>query len=128
MSGLVIPITDPGALDPTRVGPKAANLAALSRTGMPTPGGFCITAEAYRLQLREIDLQQTDRCFADADVMTQRRLSVQMRLGLYEQPISPQILEPAIEAWRAQRAASSQPGNISTGEGNSLLTQSTSRS
>ena len=56
MNGLVIPLSDPGALNADRVGPKAANLAALARAGLPTPGGFCITADAYRMQLREIAL------------------------------------------------------------------------
>jgi len=32
------------ATDAARVGPKAANLAALSRAGLPTPGGFCVTS------------------------------------------------------------------------------------
>ncbi len=112
MSGLVIPISDPGALDPDRVGPKAANLAALTRAGLPTPGGFCITADAYRLQLREMDLERAALRFADADVIERRRISVEMRLGLYEKTIAPQILEPAIESWRAQRAESGQPGVV----------------
>ena len=42
----------------------------------------------------------------------QRRLSVDIRLKLYEEPIAPEILEPLIAAWRAQRAASGQPGAI----------------
>ena len=42
----------------------------------------------------------------------QRRLSVEIRLKLYEEPIAPEILEPLLAAWRAQRAASGQPGAV----------------
>ena len=53
MSEFVIPVTAPDALDPDRVGPKAASLAALAQSGLPTPGGFCLTADAYRTQIGE---------------------------------------------------------------------------
>ena len=39
-------------------------------------------------------------------------LSVDIRLKLYEEPIAPEILEPLLAAWHAQRAASGQPGAI----------------
>jgi pyruvate, water dikinase len=39
-----------------------------------------------------------------ADLPTSRRLSIAIRLALYEQPIAPEILEPLLAAWRAQRA------------------------
>ena len=42
----------------------------------------------------------------------QRRLSVEIRLGLYEQPIAPAIREPLLAAWRAQRAESGPPGAV----------------
>ncbi len=58
MNELILAISDPGALDPDRVGPKAANMAALTHAGFPTPGGFCVTADAYRLQVREAGLEQ----------------------------------------------------------------------
>ena len=53
---LVIPRSSAAAADVERVGPKAANLAALTRAGLPTPGGFCLTADAYRRQIAEIGL------------------------------------------------------------------------
>ena len=112
MSELIVPVSNPAALDPDLVGPKAANLAALEKTGFPTPGGFCVTAEAYRHQLREIGLDDASERLAAADLAASRRLSVEMRLGLYEQPISPQILEPALEAWRAQRSESGSQGVV----------------
>ena len=112
MSNLIVSVSDRAALDPDLVGPKAANLAGLELAGFPTPGGFCVTAEAYRLQLREIGLDQAAERLADADIAERRRISVEMRLGLYEEPISPLILEPALEAWRRQRAETGAPGVV----------------
>ena len=51
MGDYVISLHDPAAADADRVGPKAANLAALAQAGLPTPGGFCLTADAYRRQI-----------------------------------------------------------------------------
>ena len=112
MSDLIVSISDRIALDPDLVGPKAANLAALSHSDFPTPGGFCVTAEAYRLQLREIGLDKAAERLADADLGERRRFSVEMRLGLYEEPISPLILEPALQAWDRQRKGSGTPGVV----------------
>lgn len=94
-----------------RVGPKAANLAALARAGLPTPGGFCLTADAYRTQMTALGLDDAACSFTTADPPTARRLSVQIRLGLYERPIAPEILEPLLAAWRELRS-SGQPGVV----------------
>jgi pyruvate,water dikinase len=104
MTAFILPLTDPAATDPERVGPKAANLAALTQGGLPTPGGFALTAQAYRYQARHLGIESLLAQFNDADVMTSRRLSVAIRLALYEKPIAPEILEPLLAAWRAQRA------------------------
>ena len=69
----VIPLSDLGAADPERVGPKAANLAALARAGLPTPGGFALTADAYRRQIAHLGLNELVARFADADMRQQRR-------------------------------------------------------
>ncbi|HSG93972.1 MAG TPA: PEP/pyruvate-binding domain-containing protein [Afifellaceae bacterium] len=112
MNDLILSVSDPGALDADRVGPKAANLAALTHAGFPTPGGFCVTADAYRLQLREAGLEGAALRFGDADIAERRRISVEMRLGLYEHPVSPAILDPALAAWRNQRRDSRAPGVV----------------
>jgi pyruvate,water dikinase len=104
MTAFILPLTDPAATDPERVGPKAANLAALTQGGLPTPAGFALTAQAYRHQARHLGIESLLAQFNDADVMTSRRLSVAIRLALYEKPIAPEILEPLLAAWRAQRA------------------------
>src|SRR5205809_3804496 len=104
----IVPLVSAAASDAERVGPKAANLAALARAGLPTPGGFCLTANAYRLQLTELGLQDAIVCFAEASPPQQRRLSVEIRLKLYQAPIAPEILAPLMAAWRAQRETSGQ--------------------
>jgi pyruvate,water dikinase len=98
------------ATDAERVGPKAANLAALTRAGLPTPGGFCLTADAYRAQIAALGLADMVRRFAAADIVEQRRLSVEIRLGLYGEPIAPKIRRPLLAAWHAQREAGPKDG------------------
>lgn len=112
MDRFLIPLDAPAAADPERVGPKAANLAALAHAGLPTPGGFALTADAYRRQIEHLDLQEAVAGYADADARQQRRLSVAIRLKLHQEPLAPEILDPLIAAWRAQRAASGQSGAI----------------
>src|SRR5690242_19751796 len=101
----VLPLADAAAIDAERVGPKAANLAQLARAGLPTPGGFCLTAAAYRRQIEVLGLTEALRRFGSADLREARRLSVEIRLGLYEQPIATDIAEPLLAAWRTRGAA-----------------------
>src|ERR1700722_9367409 len=108
----IIPLTALEATDPDRVGPKAANLAALAHAGLPTPGGFCLSADAYRRQIAELGLDDALRGFADAPPPLARRLSVEIRLKLYQQPIAADILAPLLAAWRAQRRASGAPSAV----------------
>jgi pyruvate,water dikinase len=103
MTDFILPLSSLAATDAERVGPKAANLAALGRAGLPTPGGFCLTADAYRHQIAALGLADMVRDYAAADIGQSRRLSIEIRLGLYEQPIAPEILEPLMEAWRRQQ-------------------------
>jgi pyruvate,water dikinase len=112
MSDFIIPLDALDATDPDRVGPKAANLAALARASLPTPGGFCLTADAYRHQLAYLNIEDMVAQFADAPLPRQRMLSVDIRLKLYEGDIAPDILDPLLAAWRTQRATSGQPGAI----------------
>lgn len=100
----ILPLSDPAAADPDQVGPKAANLAQLARAGLQTPGGFALTADAYRRQVAHLGIEDLLRAYNEADLPTSRRISVQVRLALYQQPIAPEILEPLLAAWRAQRA------------------------
>src|SRR5215468_11145881 len=65
MGEFIIPLSE--AVDAGEVGPKAANLAALMRAGLPTPGGFCLSADAYRAQIAALGLADTVDRFAAAD-------------------------------------------------------------
>lgn len=112
MRNFLIPLSAPAAKDAERVGPKAANLATLAQAGLPTPGGFCLTAAAYRHQLAQLGLAAAARRFVNGDLPEARRLSVEIRLGLYEQPIAPAILEGLLAMWRTQRDASGGPGVV----------------
>jgi pyruvate,water dikinase len=104
MTAFILPLGDTAATDTDTVGPKAANLACLMQAGLPTPGGFALTAEAYRHQLRHLGVEAFVRQFNEADLPASRKLSVQIRLALYQEPIAPEILQPLLAAWRAQRA------------------------
>jgi pyruvate, water dikinase len=111
MTGFILHLGDAAATDPEQVGPKAANLAALAHAGLPTPGGFCLTAAAYRAQLTALGLDDLLTRFSAASPPQARKLAVEIRLALYEQPIAPDILQPLLAAWRAQRECG-QPGAV----------------
>ena len=102
MTPFILHLDDPVATDPERVGPKAANLAGLMQSGLPTPGGFALTADAYRHQLRHLGIEDLLRQYSEGDVPASRRISIQVRLALYQGPIAPEILEPLLGAWRKQ--------------------------
>jgi len=101
MPRLVVPLSAPEAADPSRFGAKAANLAALGQAGLPVPGGFCLDAKAYRMQIAALGLESAARgAFAAGDRPQARRHALDMKLGLMERPVIPEILEPLLEAWR----------------------------
>jgi phosphoenolpyruvate synthase/pyruvate phosphate dikinase len=100
----IVPLSDPAATDSEVVGPKAANLATLMQAGLPTPGGFSLTAAAYRHQARHLGIDGLIAQYNEADQSTSRKLSIAIRLAFYEKQIAPEILEPLLAAWRAQRA------------------------
>ena len=106
----IIPLATHEAADAQRVGPKAANLAALAQAGLPTPGGFCLDAEAYRQQIRHAQLETAARgTFSTEDGPQARRYALQMKLGLMEKPIAPEVLEPLLAAWRSLREQTAAP-------------------
>ena len=102
MTQFVIPLTATAATDAGRFGPKAANLAALGVAGLPIPDGFCVDAEAYRTQVRALGLEADARgVFAAQDRPQARQHALAMKLGLLDQPITPEILEPLLAARHA---------------------------
>src|SRR5256886_3808272 len=101
MHSLIVSSMSAEATDAERFGPKAANLARLGRAGLPIPDGFCIDAEAYRVQLEALGLTGTARGANSAESATARRAALAMKLGLFDQPIVSEVLDPLLDAWRA---------------------------
>ena len=101
MHSFVVPITAPEATDAGRFGPKASNLARLGQAGLPIPAGFCVDAEAYRAQVRALDLEADARgVFSTEHSPQARRHALAMKLGLLDKPITPAVIEPLLAAWK----------------------------
>ncbi|MDG2313727.1 MAG: hypothetical protein P8M15_06830, partial [Alphaproteobacteria bacterium] len=58
MNKFVVNLSDTEAADALRFGPKTANQAILAHGGLPTPGGFCLGADAYNHQLDSLGLTE----------------------------------------------------------------------
>ncbi len=101
LTAFILPLSDPAAADAERVGPKAANLATLAHAGLPTPGGVCVTADAYRRQIAHLGLAEMLADYGAADTPAQRRLSVEIRLKLYQSDLAPDLQADILAAWRA---------------------------
>ncbi len=101
MHPLIVPLTSPEATDADRFGPKAANLARLGRAGLPIPDGFCVDAEAYRVQVAAQGLTDSARGVSSAEPATARCAALAMKIGLLDQPIVPEVQRPLLDAWRA---------------------------
>jgi phosphoenolpyruvate synthase/pyruvate phosphate dikinase len=102
MTVFILPLSATTATDSNRVGPKAANLARLMHAGLPTPGGFCITADAYHRQIAHLGLADLVGAYPAADQATQRRLSVEIRLKLYQGDLAPDLRAAIVKAWNEQ--------------------------
>ena len=93
----VFPLSSPQAADAGRFGPKAARLAALGHAGLPTPGGFCVDAAAYRAQLAHLGLEHAARqVFASEDRPAARRHALELKLGLMTGEILPVLRDELI--------------------------------
>jgi pyruvate, water dikinase len=112
LTEFIVPLAAADQTYAERIGPKAANLAALARAGLPTPGGFCLDANAYRAQIAALGLQELVPRFAADDVVEQRRLAVDIRLALYEQPVAETLRVPLLDAWHALRDETGAPAAV----------------
>ncbi|HEY2967205.1 MAG TPA: PEP/pyruvate-binding domain-containing protein [Casimicrobiaceae bacterium] len=101
MRRLIVPLTAAEATGADRFGPKAANLARLGRAGLPIPDGFCVDAEAYRIQVAALGLEESARRVNAVEPGMARRAALAMKLGLLDHPIVPQVLDALLEARRA---------------------------
>jgi len=100
MNHWIVPLSAAAAARAERVGPKAANLAALGHAGLPIPGGFCLEADAYRAQLTALGLEHTARQVFAVEGPEARRYALDMKLKLMGEPLQP-ALEDALLAARA---------------------------
>jgi phosphoenolpyruvate synthase/pyruvate phosphate dikinase len=90
------------ASDPGRFGAKAANLSALVRAGLPVPPGWCLGAEVYRAQLAFAGLDATARkVFSSDDGARARRCALDVKLGLMEGALAPEVAGAIAATWRA---------------------------
>ena len=101
MGGIVVPLSEAEATDSARFGPKAANLAALAHAGLPTPGGFGVDAEAYRLQMRALGLESVSRLVFGGRDLVARRSALKIKLDLLQSPVDAAVAEPLEQAWNA---------------------------
>ncbi|RMF41563.1 MAG: hypothetical protein D6754_00765 [Alphaproteobacteria bacterium] len=101
----VVALSDPAALDAALVGPKAANQAALAHAGLPTPGGFCLTAAAYHAQLAALGLTEDARKAVTLDFIEARRYISRVRIALFDEPIAEAVRTPLLDAWRTLEGA-----------------------
>jgi pyruvate,water dikinase len=112
MPRLVVPLSAPEAADPSRFGAKAANLAALVQRGLPVPEGFCVDAQAYRIQLAALGLEESARgVFSSEDRPRARRCALETKLGLMQGAIVPEVREALLSAWRSI-AGEGRPGVV----------------
>ena len=101
MKPLIVPLNSIAATDAERFGPKAANLATLGRAGLPIPDGFCLDAQAYRIQVTELGLDESAHRVTSPDSLVARRAALDMKLGLLDQPVTAELREPLLANWRA---------------------------
>ncbi len=99
MRQLIVPLSAPEAIDADRFGPKAANLAALGQAGLPVPGGFCLDAEAYRIQLKTLGLEDSARAVFAKDGSDGRRPALTIKLSLLNEAITESLVQPLLQAW-----------------------------
>ena len=115
---LLVPLDAPEAADSARFGPKAANLAALSHAGLPTPGGYGVDAEAYRLQMRSLGLDPASRLVFGGGDMVARRSALKIKLDLLQSPVDAAVAEPLMQAWRSVTSA---PGSLGVVRSSALV-------
>ncbi len=99
MKNLIIPLSSKEAMDPVRFGPKAANLSALGFQNIPTPGGYCLDAEAYRIQIKHLKLEKAAKGVFSAEDSQARRFALDMKIGLLDNPIKDEISNQLTSIW-----------------------------
>jgi len=107
MAKFVVALADEAATDAERFGPKAANQAALGHAGLPTPGGFVLGADAYFHQLESLGLVEAAEQAVTLPFVESRGPIADVRIGLFSEPIAPEIEVELLDAYRTLMA---EPG------------------
>lgn len=118
MTAVIVQLSDPAAADPARFGPKAANQALLGAAGLPIPAGFCLGADAYRAQLAALGLETAAERAVALEGPAARPFISELRIGLFDSPITPSVLQPLLAAWREMVA---ETGALTVVRSSSLL-------
>lgn len=100
MNSYIVALSDPAAKNAGRFGPKAANQAALAHAGLPTPGGFCLSAQAYTAQLEALGLTDIAEKAVTLEFMEARPYISKVRIAMFDAPIIDAVLEPLLQAYR----------------------------
>jgi pyruvate,water dikinase len=101
MAKFVVALADEAATDAERFGPKAANQAALGHAGLSTPGGFVLGADAYFHQLESLGLTEAAEQAVTLPFMESRGPIADVRIGLFSEPIAPEIEAELLDAYRS---------------------------
>jgi len=104
MNDFIVSLSDPAAGDAGRFGPKAANQAALAHLGLPTPGGFCLSAEAYMSQVEALGLTEVAEKAVTLEFFEARPYISQIRIAMFDEPMIDEIKQPLLEAYHALTA------------------------
>jgi len=96
----IVALSDTAIMDASRFGPKAANQGALAHAGLPTPGGFCLSAEAYRAQVETLGLSEVADKAVTLEFGEAQPYISQVRIAMFEEPIIDEVSEPLLRAYR----------------------------
>lgn len=99
-SDYIVNLSDPAAEDAGRFGPKAANQAMLDHAGLPTPGGFCLSAQAYMAQVEALGLTEVVEKAVSLEFFDARPFISQIRIAMFDAPMIDEIKKPLIQAYR----------------------------
>lgn len=100
MSDYIVQLSDPAAEDAARFGPKAANQAVLDHAGLPTPGGFCLGAEAYMAQVEALGLTEVAEKAVSLEFIKARPFISEIRIAMFDAPMIDEVKDPLVKAYR----------------------------
>jgi pyruvate,water dikinase len=103
-----VSLAEVGRDDLQLVGGKGANLGEIIRSGLPVPGGFCVTTDAYSLVAEQAGLQRIVTEVHDTDPEDAKRLeslAASARQAILDAPV-PEAVEASIRSAYAELSPS----------------------